>query len=179
MIRLYGLSVSPAYFRACIRAKFEENRYVSDPRVVDVLLHKSHLDYQEVMNQWKNTDHVLGILLQPPKRRGGKTFMQKFLEGAHEGFKQSLWWIEADGSVHILQVGTRMRHFLQLRESTRDTIYILCNSLLLSALLLSVNGPTISIQRWSEQSLRPRDLSVQGALKRVMNISHRSCRLVS
>jgi hypothetical protein len=73
--------VNPQYIRRAIRAKFEEHRHVSDPRTVDVLLHKGQQEFQETMNQWKMPDQLLGLLLQP-KQRAPRTFMQKFLEGA-------------------------------------------------------------------------------------------------
>jgi NADH dehydrogenase (ubiquinone) 1 alpha subcomplex subunit 6 len=81
IIRIYGLNVNPQYIRRAIRAKFEEHRHVSDPRTVDVLLHKGQQEFQETMNQWKMPDQLLGLLLQP-KQRAPRTFMQKFLEGA-------------------------------------------------------------------------------------------------
>lgn len=41
------------------------------------------MEYQETMNLWKQPDHVLGILLEPPKEsaREGKTFLELFYEG--------------------------------------------------------------------------------------------------
>ncbi|PPQ65021.1 hypothetical protein CVT24_008169 [Panaeolus cyanescens] len=80
---LYALSESPAQVRHAIRARFERNRNVTDQRAIDVLLIKSHQDFQETMNCWKQTDHVLGILLEP-QDRPQKTFLQKFYEGRDE-----------------------------------------------------------------------------------------------
>ncbi|KIM41823.1 hypothetical protein M413DRAFT_18755 [Hebeloma cylindrosporum] len=80
---LYALSVSPAYVRHAIRQKFEKFHEVTDPRAIDVLLLKGRQDYQETMNCWKQTDHVLGILLES-KERPNKTFLQKFYEGRDE-----------------------------------------------------------------------------------------------
>ena len=77
---LYALSVSPAYVRHSIRQKFEKFHDVTDPRAIDVLLLKGRQDYQETMNCWKQTDHVLGILLES-KDRPSQTFLQKFYEG--------------------------------------------------------------------------------------------------
>ncbi|TFK29149.1 hypothetical protein FA15DRAFT_664469 [Coprinopsis marcescibilis] len=80
---LYGLSVSPAYVRHALRQRFEKNRYITDLRAVDVLLLKSRQDYQETMNCWKQTDHVMGILLEP-QDRPQRTFLEKFYEGRDE-----------------------------------------------------------------------------------------------
>ncbi|EIN05267.1 hypothetical protein PUNSTDRAFT_128041 [Punctularia strigosozonata HHB-11173 SS5] len=80
---LYALDVSPTYVRRAIRAQFEQNRHVSDPKVIDVLLLKGRQEYQETVNCWKMPDQLLGILLNP-RARTQKTFMQKFLEGRDE-----------------------------------------------------------------------------------------------
>ena len=64
-----------------MRQKFDQFQYATDPRQVDVMLLKSRQDYQETMNCWKQTDHVLGILLEQPDRKP-RTFLQKFYEGA-------------------------------------------------------------------------------------------------
>ncbi|KAF8968812.1 hypothetical protein BDZ97DRAFT_1755100 [Flammula alnicola] len=80
---LYAISVSPAYVRHAIRQRFERNRHVTDPRAIDVLLLKGRQDYQETMNVWKQTDHVMGILLEP-QDRPKRTFLQKFYEGRDE-----------------------------------------------------------------------------------------------
>jgi NADH dehydrogenase (ubiquinone) 1 alpha subcomplex subunit 6 len=74
--------VSPAYVRHAIRRRFEHNRHVTDQRAIDVLLLKGRQDYQETVNVWKQTDHVLGILLEP-QERPRRTFLQKFYEGEH------------------------------------------------------------------------------------------------
>ncbi|TFK36521.1 hypothetical protein BDQ12DRAFT_686554 [Crucibulum laeve] len=82
---LYALSVSPAYLRHSIRQRFEQNRYVTDPRAIDILILKGQQEYQETMNVWKQSDHILGILLENPNRpRERKTFLQKFYEGRDE-----------------------------------------------------------------------------------------------
>ncbi|KAG5642705.1 hypothetical protein DXG03_002308 [Asterophora parasitica] len=83
IVELYALNVSPAFIRHSIRQRFEHNRYVTDPRAIDVLLLKSRQEYQETMNCWKQTDHILGVLLQD-RTRPQKTFLQNFYEGRDE-----------------------------------------------------------------------------------------------
>ncbi|KAI0281962.1 NdufA6 NADH-ubiquinone oxidoreductase 14.8 kDa subunit [Russula aff. rugulosa BPL654] len=80
---LYSLDVPPSAVRAVIRHRFEKNRYVSDPKVIDLLLHKSRQDYQEAVNFWKQEPHVLGPLLGN-RDRPHRTFLQKFYEGRDE-----------------------------------------------------------------------------------------------
>ncbi|KAK1234890.1 ndufa6 NADH-ubiquinone oxidoreductase subunit [Marasmius sp. AFHP31] len=72
--------MSPAYVRHQIRKKFESNRDVTDLRAIEVLIHKSRLEYQETINIWKMPDHVTGLLLNE-KPRQQKSFLQKFYEG--------------------------------------------------------------------------------------------------
>jgi len=83
IVALYTLSVPPAYIRHSIRQRFERTRNVTDLRAIDVLLLKERQEFQETMNGWKQTDHVVGILLQP-QDRPQKTFLQKFYEGRDE-----------------------------------------------------------------------------------------------
>ncbi|KAF9481592.1 hypothetical protein BDN70DRAFT_803054 [Pholiota conissans] len=83
IVAIYALSVSPAYVRHAVRQRFERNRNVTDQRAIDVLLLKGRQDYQETMNCWKQTDHILGILLEP-QDRPRRTFLQKFYEGRDE-----------------------------------------------------------------------------------------------
>jgi NADH dehydrogenase (ubiquinone) 1 alpha subcomplex subunit 6 len=80
IVDLYALNVSPAYIRHCIRQQFENNRYVTDQRAIDVLLLKGRQEYQETMNCWKQIDHIMGIMLKPQERTQ-RTFLQKFYEG--------------------------------------------------------------------------------------------------
>ena len=45
--------------RAKLRTMFERNRNVRDVAVLDVLLLKAQQEYQETMNAWKQTSHVM------------------------------------------------------------------------------------------------------------------------
>lgn len=89
---MYALSVSPAYVRHALRQRFERTRHVTDPRAIDVLLLKGRQDYQETMNCWKQTDHVVGILLEP-QDRPQRTFLQKFYEGECAAAAASARWL--------------------------------------------------------------------------------------
>lgn len=50
---LYGLNVSPSAIRLKIRQDFERNRNIKELDVINVLLHKNQIEYQETMNCWK------------------------------------------------------------------------------------------------------------------------------
>ena len=78
---MYALTCSPLTVRQAIRAEFERNRYIDDPKVIDVLLHKSRQLYQEALNGWTQEPHILGILLAP-KERPERSFLEKFYESS-------------------------------------------------------------------------------------------------
>ncbi len=93
-----------------MRREFERNRYVSDPKVIDVLIQKGRQSWQETMNCWSQEPHILGILLAP-KDRPQRTFLEKFYEGA------CVTTFEALGSMNEeSQVGTRIKLYLQQQE---------------------------------------------------------------
>jgi len=79
---LYALNISPAYIRHAIRQRFERNRSVADPKILDILIAKERMEYQETINCWKMNDQFLGTFIQTD---GGKpvqgTFLQKFYQG--------------------------------------------------------------------------------------------------
>ena len=79
---LFALNVSPSQARQVIRLEFERNRYVSDPKVIDLLLQKGQQSFQETMNCWSQEPHIFGILLAP-KDRPQRSFLQKLYEGAY------------------------------------------------------------------------------------------------
>ncbi|KAF8515703.1 NdufA6 NADH-ubiquinone oxidoreductase 14.8 kDa subunit [Hysterangium stoloniferum] len=81
IVSIYGLSVSPALIRRRLREEVERNRYIGDVRVIDRLIAKWQLEYQETMNVWKQEPHVMGLLLQPKDTSHHKTFMEKFYSG--------------------------------------------------------------------------------------------------
>ncbi|PKI82993.1 ndufa6 NADH-ubiquinone oxidoreductase subunit [Malassezia vespertilionis] len=75
---LYPLDVPPAMVRAKIRTMFERNRDIRDVAVLDVLLFRGYQEYQETLNAWKQTTHVMKWFAEeeaPPKP---KTFLDKF-----------------------------------------------------------------------------------------------------
>ncbi|KAH7907251.1 NdufA6 NADH-ubiquinone oxidoreductase 14.8 kDa subunit [Hygrophoropsis aurantiaca] len=80
---LYAIPLSQSQIRDAIRQKFEHNRYVTDPRAVEVLILKGTQELQETLNCWKQTDHVMGILLKNETRRE-RGFLEKFYEGRDE-----------------------------------------------------------------------------------------------
>ncbi|KAI0313480.1 NADH-ubiquinone oxidoreductase Complex1 subunit [Amylostereum chailletii] len=80
---LFALNVPASYIRSQIRQRFEQNRHVTDPKVIDVLILKGRQEFQETMNCWKQEPHILGILLEN-QHRPQRSFLEKFYEGRDE-----------------------------------------------------------------------------------------------
>ncbi|KAG0177124.1 hypothetical protein DFQ28_006382 [Apophysomyces sp. BC1034] len=81
IVRLHELDLPSAALRAKIREQFEQHRYVEDLSVKDVLIAKGQMEYQETMNVWKQTNHIMNYFAKeeaPPKPT---TFLEKFYEG--------------------------------------------------------------------------------------------------
>ena len=77
---MYALDIPVSQTRHALREKFESFRDINDVKVVDILLHKSRVDFQETMNGWKQAPHIKGILLES-RQRPPQTFLQKFYKG--------------------------------------------------------------------------------------------------
>ena len=105
---LYALDVPASAVRAVIRQRFERNRHLSDPNLIDILLHKSRVEYQETMNFWKQESHVLGLLLTGNRERPHRTFMQKFFEG---GLPICIWSVPGQLTTVAVQGEMRMLFF--------------------------------------------------------------------
>ncbi|CAG8511201.1 8983_t:CDS:2 [Racocetra fulgida] len=78
IVQSYLLDFPVATARAKIREEFEKNRYVSDLRVIDVLIFKGRAEYQETLNNWKMDTHIMRYFSKdesPPKPEG---FLEKF-----------------------------------------------------------------------------------------------------
>lgn len=59
IVNLYMLEIPTSAVRAKIRQEFERNRFVQQMQIVDVLLAKSNAEFQETMNYWKQTPHIM------------------------------------------------------------------------------------------------------------------------
>jgi len=84
MQTMYNLPMPISTIRTRIRQEFERHRYVSKLPVADVLLFKSHAEYQEMMNFWKQTTHVMSYFKEE-NFRGDKRLPSDFMSGFLEG----------------------------------------------------------------------------------------------
>ncbi|RUS23073.1 hypothetical protein BC937DRAFT_92736, partial [Endogone sp. FLAS-F59071] len=81
IVTMYELDIPATAIRAKIREEFERNRFVDDVAVTDILIFKGQAEYQETVNLWKQTTHVMRYFAKdeaPPKPA---TFLEKFYEG--------------------------------------------------------------------------------------------------
>ncbi|KAJ6780507.1 hypothetical protein PWT90_02983 [Aphanocladium album] len=81
---MYNMPMPISVIRNRMRQEFERNRFVSKLSAVDVLLFKSHAEYQEMMNFWKQTTHVMSYFKDENFRgdtRLPNSFMSGFLQG--------------------------------------------------------------------------------------------------
>lgn len=84
MQTMYNLPMPISVIRTRIRQEFERHRYVNKLPVADVLLFKSHAEYQEMMNFWKQTTHVMSYFKEE-NFRGDKRLPSSFMSGFLEG----------------------------------------------------------------------------------------------
>jgi NADH dehydrogenase (ubiquinone) 1 alpha subcomplex subunit 6 len=77
------LDVSPALVRQKIRQEFEKQRYVKDLKVIDILLFKGRIEFEETMNMWKQKTHVMRYFTELEERGPppATDFLDKFYEG--------------------------------------------------------------------------------------------------
>ncbi|KAK6843767.1 nadh-ubiquinone oxidoreductase kda subunit [Apiospora arundinis] len=81
---MYSVPFPVSVIRTRMREEFERHRFVNKIPVVDVLLMQNNAEYQETMNFWKQTTHVMSYFPEENFRgheRLPKSFMQGFLEG--------------------------------------------------------------------------------------------------
>merc|ERR1711862_685266 len=80
---MYSLNLPVSTIRTKIRQEFERHRYVQQLQTVDVLITKSHMEFQETLNYWKQLTHVLKYFRQEedPKAKLPSNFIGGFLAG--------------------------------------------------------------------------------------------------
>ncbi|ETS79945.1 NADH-ubiquinone oxidoreductase subunit A [Pestalotiopsis fici W106-1] len=81
---MYSVPFPVSVIRTRMRQEFERHRYVNKLPVVDVLIMQNNAEYQETMNFWKQTTHVMSYFPEENFRgheRLPKNFMHGFLEG--------------------------------------------------------------------------------------------------
>lgn len=85
-VELYELNMPVASVRTTIRQEFERNRFQKDLAINNVLYAKGRMEFQELVNFWKQTPHVLRYFEKVGEPayitpQGEGAFMKKFLKG--------------------------------------------------------------------------------------------------
>ncbi|CAK7563832.1 MAG: ndufa6 NADH-ubiquinone oxidoreductase subunit [Sporothrix epigloea] len=81
---MYSVPQPVSAVRTRIRQEFERHRFVNKLPVVDVLLFQSNADFQETMNFWRQTNHIMSYFKEESFKKGPKlpsSFIEGFLEG--------------------------------------------------------------------------------------------------
>ncbi|KAK0630691.1 hypothetical protein B0T17DRAFT_228198 [Bombardia bombarda] len=81
---MYSVPLTVSTIRTRIRQEFERHRFVNKLSVVDVLLMKGNIDYQETMNYWRQTTHIMSYF-KGENFRGDKRLPADFMAGFLEG----------------------------------------------------------------------------------------------
>ncbi|KAK4190391.1 hypothetical protein QBC35DRAFT_80253 [Podospora australis] len=81
---MYQVPFPISAIRTRIRQEFERNRYVNKLPVVDIMLLRSNADYQETMNYWRQTNHIMDYFKEE-NFRGEKRLPSNFVQGFLEG----------------------------------------------------------------------------------------------
>ncbi|KAK9476381.1 subunit NB4M of protein NADH:Ubiquinone oxidoreductase [Lipomyces japonicus] len=84
IVRLYQIDFPLPTVRSKIRQEFERQRFVTSLPVINILIAKGHMEYQETINFWKQKPQVFKYFVQEeyPERYVRKSFVDKFLEGS-------------------------------------------------------------------------------------------------
>ncbi|KAI1085868.1 NADH dehydrogenase, alpha subcomplex, subunit 6 [Whalleya microplaca] len=77
---MYSIPFPTAVIRTRMRQEFERHRFVNKLPVVDVLLMQNNAEYQETMNFWKQTTHVMSYF-NAENFRGAERLPNNFMKG--------------------------------------------------------------------------------------------------
>ncbi|CEG68396.1 hypothetical protein CU097_010943 [Rhizopus azygosporus] len=81
MMKIHELNLPTSAVRAKIREEFERHRFVENLQVCDILYAKGEMEYQEIMNVWKQTNHIMNYFAKEEAPAKPTTFLEKFYEG--------------------------------------------------------------------------------------------------
>ncbi|KAJ9612520.1 ndufa6 NADH-ubiquinone oxidoreductase subunit [Cladophialophora chaetospira] len=80
--QMYSLNMPISRIRTKVREEFEKHRYVNNIQAVDVLLQQNQAEFQETLNYWKQSTHVMKYFRadEDELAKLPKNFISGFLE---------------------------------------------------------------------------------------------------
>ncbi|GME94399.1 NADH dehydrogenase (ubiquinone) activity protein [[Candida] boidinii] len=83
-VNSYDLDIPASQVKTKVRQEFERQRFVNDIKVQNVLYMKAQMEFQELVNFWKQTCHVMKYFetYESYDKSSKDTFVEKFLKGA-------------------------------------------------------------------------------------------------
>ncbi|GAV27863.1 hypothetical protein PMKS-001331 [Pichia membranifaciens] len=84
-VNSYDLDIPAYQVKTKIRQEFERHRFVQDLATKNVLYMKGQMEFQELVNFWKQQCHVMQYFedFEHYSTTSGNSFVQKFLKGAN------------------------------------------------------------------------------------------------
>ena len=84
--KMYLLEGTPADLRRMTLLQFRRNKELVEPRIIDMVLAKGEMEFEETLNQWKQRGHLLNLLnpeVPPPDALlDAEEFFRRFLNGS-------------------------------------------------------------------------------------------------
>jgi NADH dehydrogenase (ubiquinone) 1 alpha subcomplex subunit 6 len=63
IVDIYRLEIPSRIIKQRIRKEFDKHRNIADIKIIDVLLFKGRIEYEETMNVWKQKTHVMRFFI--------------------------------------------------------------------------------------------------------------------
>jgi NADH dehydrogenase (ubiquinone) 1 alpha subcomplex subunit 6 len=63
IVDIYRLEIPSRLIKQRIRKEFNKHRNITDLKIIDVLLFKGRIEYEETMNVWKQKTHVMRLFV--------------------------------------------------------------------------------------------------------------------
>ncbi|KAG0740412.1 hypothetical protein G6F57_009958 [Rhizopus arrhizus] len=81
IMKIHEINLPTSAVRSKIREEFERHKFVENLEVRDILFAKGQMEYQEVMNVWKQNNHIMNYFGKEEAPAKPTTFLEKFYDG--------------------------------------------------------------------------------------------------